>query len=373
MKWSVKVARVAGIDVKIHITFLLLLAWIGYSNYRNGGMPAAQEAVLFILALFGCVLLHEFGHAFAAMRYGIKTPDITLLPIGGLARLERMPDKPVQELVVAIAGPMVNVVIALILLIFTGRIGDLSNITNLNSGPDMVSQLITVNIILVLFNMVPALPMDGGRVLRALLAMRMNHARATQIAATIGQGIAFIFGFMGIMGNPMLILIAIFVYMGASQEAAMAQMKSVTQNILIRDAMVTKFVTLYEHSVLQDGITALMETSQHEFPVLNISGDIAGIITRNDIIAGLQAGGPQIRVGDVMQRDIPSVHVSSPFEKAFELMQQSQCPALPVTDSAGKLVGLITTENIGEMIMISSALSKGGSGTPTWRTGNPQT
>ncbi|HYF03646.1 MAG TPA: site-2 protease family protein, partial [Patescibacteria group bacterium] len=292
MKWSVKVARVSGIDVKIHITFLLLLTWIGWANYRNGGMPAAQEAVLFILALFACVLLHEFGHAFAARRYGIKTPDITLLPIGGLARLERMPDKPVQELVVAIAGPMVNVVIALILLIFTGAVGDLKNIVNFSArGANPVADLISINIILVIFNMVPALPMDGGRVLRALLAMRMNHARATQIASTIGQGIAFLFGLWGILsGNLMLILIAVFVYMGASQEAAMAQMKSVTQNILIRDAMITKFVCLYEHSLLQEGIEALLKTSQHEFPVLNLNGDVSGVITRNHIIAGLQAG-----------------------------------------------------------------------------------
>jgi Zn-dependent protease/predicted transcriptional regulator len=366
MKWSFKIARIAGIDVRIHVTFVLLLAWIAWSNYTRAGADAAQSGVLFILALFGCVLLHEFGHAVAARRYGIKTPDITLLPIGGVARLERMPDKPSQELVVALAGPMVNVVIAAVLLLFNGGWGNISDLTAMRGS--MLSELIAVNIWLVIFNMVPALPMDGGRVLRALLAMRMGHARATQLSATIGQGIAFIFGFLGLMYNPMLILIAVFVYMGASQEAAMAQIKTVTQNILIRDAMITNFVSLYEHSILQEGIEALLKTSQHEFPVLNLNGDIAGVITRNDIIAGLQAGGPQMRVADVMRRDIPSVHVSSPFEKAFELMQQSQCPALPVTDSGGKLVGLITPENIGEMMMISTALSKGGR--PAWR--NPQ-
>src|SRR4051794_15586424 len=191
MSWSIPIFRVSGILVRIHVTFLLLLAWLGFSYYSHAGSAVAASKVLFILLLFGCVLLHEFGHAFAAKAFGINTPDITLLPIGGVARLERMPEKPAQELIVALAGPAVNVVIALTLFIVIGPRGVLDAGTV--ETPNMLVQLMVINVWLVLFNLLPAFPMDGGRVLRALLATRMNYARATHIAATVGQGCAFIF------------------------------------------------------------------------------------------------------------------------------------------------------------------------------------
>src|ERR1044071_9790845 len=211
MQWSIKVARVAGTEIRIHFTFLLFLAWIGIGYYQAGGAAAAIQGILFIVLLFGCVLLHEFGHVLAARVYGIRTPDITLLPIGGVARLQRMPDEPWQELVIALAGPLVNVVIALTLFVFVGWRG--FSIEGAASGADLLVQLLAINVILVLFNLLPAFPMDGGRVLRALLATRLSYARATQIAASIGQACAFIFGFLGLFGNPLLIFIALFVYM----------------------------------------------------------------------------------------------------------------------------------------------------------------
>ena len=195
MRWSLKVASVAGIEVRIHLTFLLFLAWIWFSYYQVAGLPGAVQGVLFILSLFACVLLHEFGHAFAARAFGIATPDITLLPIGGVARLTRIPDKPWQELVVAIAGPLVNVVIAAALIFVVHRSAELEQLQYLESPRvELLSKLASVNVMLVLFNLIPAFPMDGGRVLRALLAMAMPYARATQIAAWIGQGLAVVFG-----------------------------------------------------------------------------------------------------------------------------------------------------------------------------------
>ena len=212
--------------MRIHLTFLLFLAWIWLSYYRVGGLPGAVQGVLFILALFVCVLLHEFGHAFAARGFGITTPDITLLPIGGVARLSRIPDKPWEELVVAIAGPLVNVVIAAALILVVHASAALDQIEFLESPRvALLQKLATVNIMLVVFNLIPAFPMDGGRILRALLAMVMPYARATQIAAWIGQGLAVVFGILGLFWNPLLVFIAFFIFAGAQQEAAMARFR----------------------------------------------------------------------------------------------------------------------------------------------------
>src|SRR5437868_8673469 len=224
MGWSLPIFRVAGIQLRIHVTFLLLIGWLAFGYYTEGGSAAAAARVVFVLLLFACVVLHEFGHAFAAKAFGINTPDITLLPIGGVARLERMPEEPVQELIIAVAGPAVNVIIALCLFLVIGG-HEVLNPATVQAG-NMIAQLLTINVVLVLFNLLPAFPMDGGRVLRALLATRLPYARATQIAATIGQGCAFVFGFIGLLGNPFLLFIAFFVYMGASQEAALAHLKA---------------------------------------------------------------------------------------------------------------------------------------------------
>jgi Zn-dependent protease len=224
MRSSLKVASIFGIEVRIHLTFLLFLVWIWFSYYQVAGFMGAVQGVLFILALFACVLLHEFGHAFAARGFGIETPDITLLPIGGVARLNRIPDKPWQELVVAIAGPLVNVVIAGVLIFVIHTSATLEQLEYLeNPRVELLGKLAAVNVMLVLFNLIPAFPMDGGRVLRALLAMVMPYVRATQIAAWIGQGLAVVFGIFGILGNPLLIFIAFFIFVGAQQEAAMAR------------------------------------------------------------------------------------------------------------------------------------------------------
>jgi Zn-dependent protease/CBS domain-containing protein len=366
MRWSFRIARVAGIDVKIHLTFLLLLAWIGFAHFQQGGPEAAKQGILFILLLFGCVLLHEFGHALAARWFGIPTPDITLLPIGGVARLQRMPDKPWQELVVAIAGPLVNVVIAFGLIAVMGPRLDLSNLDDIDKpGVAIMVKLAVVNIWLVLFNLIPAFPMDGGRILRSLLAMIIGHARATQIAAAVGQGMAFLFGFAGLFINPLLIFIALFVYLGASQEANMAQMKDLSSGLRVAEAMVTHLVTLEETDTLEQAIDALLRTSQHEFPVLDPQKRVLGVLTREDMIRSLRESGPGTPVTEVMHRELPQVQLDDNFDRAFQEMQQCGCPALPVVDRLGRLVGLITPENVGELIMINSVLPKGT--TPSWR------
>jgi Zn-dependent protease len=355
MSWSLPIFRIAGIQLRIHITFLLLIAWLAFGYYTQGGSAVAASRVIFVLLLFLCVVLHEFGHAFAAKAFGINTPDITLLPIGGVARLERMPEEPVQELIIAVAGPLVNVVIALGLFVAGGS-QVLLNPASLEGGT-LVAQLFVINIMLVLFNLLPAFPMDGGRVLRALLATRLSYARATQVAATVGQGFAFIFGFMGLFGpNPFLLFIALFVYIGASQEAALAQMKDVSRRFPVSSAMVREFRTLSEDASLQEAVDALLATSQHDFPVVGDTGNVAGLLTRQDLIAALRKNDPALRVGNVMRRDIPTVTTGTRFEDAFRIMQECNCPAVPVLDRMKRLVGLLTPENVTELMMVQSAM-----------------
>jgi Zn-dependent protease/CBS domain-containing protein len=358
MGWSIPIFRIAGIQLRIHITFLLLIAWLAFGYYTQGGSAVAASRVIFVLLLFLCVVLHEFGHAFAAKAFGINTPDITLLPIGGVARLERMPEEPMQELVIAVAGPMVNVVIALGLLIAGGAQAFVNPSTSAMEGGGLITQLMTINILLVLFNLLPAFPMDGGRVLRALLATRLSYARATQVAASIGQGFAFVFGFIGLIWNPFLIFIALFVYIGASQEAALAQMKDVSRRFPVSSAMVREFRTLPESATLQEAVDALLATSQHDFPVVNETGNVAGVLTRHDLIAALRKNDPALRVSDVMRRDIPTVTTGTRFEEAFRIMQECNCPAVPVLDSMKRLVGLLTPENVTELMMIQSAMPR---------------
>jgi CBS domain-containing protein len=265
-----------------------------------------------------------------------------------------MPEEPKQELIIAIAGPLVNVVIAACLFLVGAR-------TDLNpwsgaQGNDLLGMLLKINILIVLFNLLPAFPMDGGRILRALLATKYSYARATQIAATVGQGFAFIFGFWGLMSNPLLIFIALFVYIGASQEAALAQMKDVSRRFPVSAAMVREFRTLTVSATLEEAVDALLATSQHDFPVVDETGNVAGILTRTDLIAALRKNDPSIRVGHIMRRDIPVVTIGTRFEEAFRIMQECNCPAVPVLDSARRLVGLLTPENISELMMVQSAL-----------------
>ena len=356
MSWSLPIFRIAGIQLRIHITFLLLIGWLAFGYYQEGGSAVALARVLFVLLLFVCVVLHEFGHAIAAKHFGINTPDITLLPIGGVARLQRMPDEPRQELIIALAGPLVNVVIALTLFAVVGWRGLRAQATM--GGSDLLAQLLVINVVLVLFNLLPAFPMDGGRVLRALLATRLSYARATQIAASIGQGCAFIFGFIGLFGNPLLIFIALFVYMGASQEAALAQLKDISRSFPVSSAMVREFRSLPQDATLQEAVDALLATSQHDFPVIDESGNVAGVLTRHDLIAALRKRDPQIRVTEVMRRDIPTVTTGTRFEEAFRIMQECNCPVVPVLDGMKRLVGLLTPENVTELMMVHSAMPK---------------
>ena len=359
MQWSIPVGVVKGTVIRIHLTFVLFLVWIAVTAYARGGQRAALEGVLFISLVFASVLLHEFGHVFAARRYGIKTPDITLLPIGGVAQLERIPEKPSEELVVALAGPAVNVVIAAVLALVLGGLPHIGVGLNVeNPGVSLLGRLAWVNVTLVLFNLIPAFPMDGGRVLRALLGMRMGHARATRIAAGVGQVVAFGLGLAGLFGNPILIFIALFVYMGASSEGAAAQQREASASLVTLDAAVTRFEVLSPASTVANAVEHLLRTSQHDFPVVDGAGRMRGVVTRNGMIRALQATGPETPVLDAMQRDIPVIGAGQPLEEAVRLMQDGRLPAVGVVDGEGRLVGLVTPENLGELMMVQALRPK---------------
>lgn len=358
MKWSWKIGQYQGIGVYIHATFLLIIAWVIFVYWRQGqDIAATVSGIIFVLAIFGCVVLHEFGHALTAKKYGIKTRDITLLPIGGVARLERMPDKPIQELWVALAGPLVNVVIAGVIYIWIQGTGGLQPIEDLSvSGGSFLERLMVVNIFLVIFNMIPAFPMDGGRVLRALLALRINYTRATQIAATIGQGMALLFGLVGLFTNPILIFIALFVWIGAAQEASMTKIKSGLGGIPVTQAMVTDFKTVVPEDTLEELVRLTMAGSQQDFPVTE--GDrVVGMVTHQDLIKALSERGSSARVSSIMRKEFHVTEPTEMLELAFMKLQTSDCHTLPVVHG-GVLVGLLTMGNVGEFMRIQAAISR---------------
>ena len=360
MAWSLNIGSVVGTAVRIHVTFLLLLAWIFGVDYVSGGPQAAWSGLTFIVLLFLCVLLHEFGHIFAARAFGIRTPDVILLPIGGVSRLERIPEQPRQEFLITIAGPAVNVVIAIALVFVGGANISADHLGALESGNGgMIDRLAVVNLFLALFNLIPAFPMDGGRVLRAVLASRLGYVRATEIAAMIGQGVAFVLGFLGLFGNPLLIFIAIFVYLAASAEAHLVATRAMAHGVPVSAAMLTKFATLTPDEHVDIAVETLLRTSQGEFPVVDGQGKPLGVLMRNDLVRALRERGPNARVADVVTVSIPTVSKNRALDEAFQLLQEKSAPAVGVVDESGRLVGLVTSETIGEMLMLHRGLPAG--------------
>ncbi len=353
MTWSFSLGRILGSELRVHVTFFLLLAWVGFAAYSSGGITAAIENLIFVLALFACVVAHEFGHALMARRYGIKTPDITLLPIGGLARLERMPEKPMQEVWVALAGPAVNIVIWVI-LVALGAGMPLETMAQIDStGPGLMNRLAYVNLLLAAFNMIPAFPMDGGRVFRALLCLKMDRVKATRVAALAGQIVAVAFGFWGLsVGNPILVLIAVFVFVAANSESHDVAMRSVVRRVLARDAMITEFHALSPTDTLATAAQAVIHTTQHEFPVLDSAGALLGFVTRDRLFTALTGDTPRSDPAtSVMVTDIPQVQLTSGLETVLDGLHKG-APAIAVCTQAGIMVGYITRENIGELMVI---------------------
>lgn len=357
MSWSFKLGRIFGIPIFIHWTFLILIAYLVYGHsVRGDDLAATAEGVGFVLAIFGCVVLHELGHALAARRYGVQTTDIILLPIGGVARLQRIPERPSEELVVALAGPAVNLVIAGGLFLAGVRVPtDMAPGTFLIAGP-FLSRLMFINVFLLLFNLLPAFPMDGGRVLRALLAMVMPYAKATRAAASVGQFMAIVFGFLGLTGNPFLLLIALFVWIGAEAEARQVEERMVLKDLPIREAMLTDFQTLRPDETLGHAADLLLAGSQQDFPVL-VEGRPKGVLTRTALLAGLSAGGRDALVGQTDLAELKIIGGDDPLVPAVARLREGGEPCLLVMED-GEPIGLLNLENIGEFLMVRTALAE---------------
>lgn len=357
MKWSFKLGRFLGIDVYIHLTFLLLLAFIGATHWAAGQtLTAAFSGVLFFVLLFVCVLLHEYGHALMARRFGIGTRDITLLPFGGVAHLEKMPSKPSQELWVALAGPAVNVAIAIVLAAWLTLSGTWEPISAL--GPtegNMIERMLAVNVGLVMFNMLPAFPMDGGRVLRALLAMKLDYTRATSIAATVGKCMAVVFVILGLMGNPMLLIIAFFVWTGATQEAGAVRVKSSFNGVTVREAMLTDFMSLAPTATLGDVSRLILAGSQQDFPVVE-NGRVVGMLLSEGIFAAIKEHPADTSVEVVMRTDFDTLEEGEMLDEALGQLRHEQGLTAPVMRK-GVISGLLTAENLSELHLLRSATS----------------
>ena len=360
MPWSITVGRFGGTAVKIHITFVLFLAWIAFSAWANEGVEAALDSTVFIVLLFLCVILHEFGHILAARRYGIRSPEVTLLPIGGVASMPRLPSDPRQELVVALAGPAVNLVIGAALVAALGslRPGEFEQIENPHLS--LIGRLAAANLFLAVFNLIPAFPMDGGRVLHALLAMRIGGPLATEVAAKVGQAFAIGLGFLGLFGNPLLIFIAVFVYIAAAGEARMSAAQQALRGLTVGEAMETRFTPISIDATLDQAVDALLAAAQNEFPVVDAFRKPVGLLTREDILAAVGKHGRDEPASVVMRVGVDSVRPGAPVESVFERLQDPKAAALYVTDADGAIVGLLTRQALAEVVLIRSAR-------PDWR------
>ena len=358
MKWSWKFTRIAGIDIYIHATFLLLIYLVGISYWKeHGTVEAVISGISFILALFGCVVLHEFGHSLTARRYGIQTRSITLLPIGGVAALEKMPDDPRQEINVAIAGPAVNFAIALILYVYLDMQHTPITAQELAATDGSFAfRLMMVNLFIGAFNLLPAFPMDGGRILRAALAMRMDHAVATQKAASVGQFLALGMGLLGILYNPFLVFIAVFIWFGASMESNAEQLKSILCHASVRHAMLREFHSLSPDDTLAKAIELTLAGSQKDFPV-GYHNNLQKVLHHSELIKGLQERGENARISELPLQTILSADVNEPLGKLLERMQGNPAQMICVIES-GQVVGLLNLENILELIKIQNAVEQ---------------
>jgi Zn-dependent protease/CBS domain-containing protein len=361
MGGSFKIGRAFGIDLKVHWTFFLLLAFFAFAGYQgSGSLTNALITTVVILALFLCVVLHELGHSLVAQRLGIEIKDITLLPIGGVARLTSLPERPMDEVKIAVAGPLVNVVLAPIFFAIGIVLGASPlDPANILQGGNSVGQIFAylglINVALVLFNLIPAFPMDGGRVLRGLLASRLGAVRATDISSAVGQFFAIGFFLIGLLsGNFLLALVAVFIFFGASGEAQMVRQRELMRGLLVSDVMGTRprLETVTPYHTFGQVLDSIIHGYQEDFPVVDEDGRLVGMITRNEIMAAAHSPERYSSVRDLMRTDFPTLSPEADlFTDGARILQESGLRALPVV-KAGDLVGMLTMDDIGQAALL---------------------
>ncbi len=368
MSWSLKLFRIRGIEIRVHVTFLLILVWAAYSwgTQAKGGLQGAVLGVVAILLLFFCVTLHELAHSLTAQRYGAKVRSIMLLPIGGIAQMEEVPSKPIQELLISLAGPATNVVIAVVLLLvglllgvqIRASLSQMSANLAIAGWSGLLPYMIWANAFLAIFNLLPAFPMDGGRALRALLAMSMGYARATTVAMAIGQVLAVLLGLWGFISvNLSLILVATFVYMGAGAEGREVEVKNVLQQMRVRGAMSREVRTLSPQDPLIHAVESILQGHQASFPVME-EGKVVGLLLENDILAALHRGGTAGTVGQVMRREFPVLNPEESLFIAQKQMAEGRIGAVPVVEGE-TLVGMLTIQDVSEAYRLLKVLPEG--------------
>jgi len=370
MKWSFKVGRVFGIDLRIHITFFLIIfyaAYIwGWGMEKQLGWPGAVYGAFLVSVLFICVVIHELSHSRMAQHYGADVASITLLPIGGISLLKNMPEDPKKELWVSLVGPVSNLVIAVFLgialILVPGKVGAESaeQFAEVISGITLqgfVTYMLIINVLLALFNLLPAFPLDGGRVLRSILAQYMPYMKATRVAVTTGQVFAFILGITGLLlGAWLWLIIAVFIYFGAEQEGRGTEVKTVLSKLTAGQAVEANAKALSPDQPLSEVVAIVLHSFQEDFPVLD--GDrIIGVLTRANLIGGLHNIGPEAQVAQVMEKDFPIVEASALFSEVYEKMSASGVKAMPVVNG-GQLLGMVTLEHLSEVFMLLNSTEK---------------
>ncbi|TAI48438.1 site-2 protease family protein [Flagellimonas allohymeniacidonis] len=361
MKGSLKLGKVSGIQIEVHWTFTLLLLWVAFIEVQRGGTAATiLMNMVFIVVLFFCVVLHELGHALTAKRFQVNTKRITLLPIGGVASLEKIPEKPEQELLVALAGPAVNVVIALLLLLVVPLREYLSldpesldNLLNAGDFQNFLFFLFLANTMLVVFNLIPAFPMDGGRVFRALLSFKLGRVKATEVAAGLGQALAVLFFVLGLFLNPFLILIALFIFFGAFGENQMVKRSALLKGHLVQEAMLTDITLLNPETTVEEVINVVLKGTEKQFLVVD-GDEVLGIVDHKTVLK--HAKEAKRPVVEIMKKEVQEIEASAEVTKALELMAKGSTDFLAVTAN-GLLAGAIDRANIGEFILLQTNLS----------------
>ncbi len=365
MSWSITLVHIAGIPIKLHMTFLIIVllgAWQWAGRSSDPLVGAIFGAVL-MLALFLCVALHELGHSLMARRFGIQTREILLMPLGGIAQLEKNPDQPRHELLIALAGPLVNVVIA-ILLILIGLTPQVSLFNSLLDGQglsaalstepsfnNLLLWLLSANVSLVLFNLIPAFPLDGGRVLRALLAMGLGYPMATRIAAGVGQLIAIVIGLYGLFsGNLLLALVAVFIFVGASQETAVAASKVVLTTRRLGDAYNRHVITLQNGDRLSRVVDYLLTSYQPDFAVI-FGKKLLGIVTRADAMQALASQPEDLFVSEIMNRDFVKLDADLNLDEVREQLGEKGVRVAAVYKGE-EFLGLISAEDLQEAFSV---------------------
>jgi Zn-dependent protease/CBS domain-containing protein len=350
--WTWNLGRIAGIPIRMHLTLLLFLAWIA-STYmlRGAGLSVTALGIVLVATIFVIIVVHELGHALVARRFGIATRDIMLLPIGGIASLEHMPDKPKQELAVAIVGPLINLALAGLLYIGIVATHGTTRITEATTiGGAIVTQLMWINIGLAVFNLLPAFPMDGGRVLRALLAMRMGHARATDVAARLGKLFAVFIGIAGLFYNPLLLLIAFVVWSGATQERALVQLKNAISGVPVSAAMLRRVESVTPEQPLEDAAALLLTGGLNQLPVID-HGQPVGVITRSDVASALARAGTEATVATAPKHDIVTVSPADSLDFVLDKLRQHPDAVALVVDH-GQPVGVLTAEHLAAYVAL---------------------